>query len=87
MTIINWMIAIITGFIGCLCVCANWFGIIRWFICQKSYSQIMFVGGILLCICLWNTLWNRFWYFGLLIDPGVWIGIYSLPALFKGIKK
>lgn len=86
MTIVNWMIAIITGFIGCLCVCTNWFGFAGWLLYKKRYSQIMFVGGILICICLCNTQLDHFWYFGLLVDPGVWIGVYSLPALFKEIR-
>lgn len=87
MTIVNWIIATITGLIGILCVCANWFGLIRWLICKKNYSQIMFIGGILLCVSLYNTPLNHHCYFGLLVDPGVWIGIYSLPSLFKGIRK
>lgn len=47
----------------------------------------MFAGGILLCICLYNTPLNRFWFLGLITDPGVWIELYSLPSLFRGIRK
>ncbi len=87
MTAANWAIAIITGLIGCWCIIANWAGIIRWVVAKINYSQIMFVGGILLCICLYNTPLNEYRYIGLLIDPGVWIGFYSLPALIKELIK
>ena len=86
MTLVNWLVAIPAGLFGSLFVLANWGGLIRWYVKKIPYSQIMFVGGILLSVCLCQTPF-RHWYIGLLIDPGVWIGLLSLPALIKQIAK
>lgn len=87
MTLVNWTIAIVSGVIGGFFSVANWFGLIRYIATGINYSQFMFVGGILLCICLYNTPLSEYWYIALLIDPGVWIGIYSLPSLIKQLLK
>lgn len=86
MTLVNWILAIPTGLLGGLCILANWGGLIRWCVKRINYSQIMFVGGILLSVCLYQTP-IRHWYIGFLIDPGVWIGAASLPFLIKQMLK
>ena len=83
---INYAIAIITGLISIMCIIPNWLGLINWIINKKNYSQIMFIGGMLLCICISNTPLKNFWWLGLILDPGIWIGIYSLPSLIKQNK-
>lgn len=86
MSAINYVIAIITGLVSIMCIIPNWIGLINWIINKKNYSQIMFIGGILLCICIANTPIKNFWWLGLILDPGVLIGIYGLPSLIKQIK-
>lgn len=83
----NWIIAIVAGLAGLFCAAANWFGLIRRIAKKINYSQIMFIGGILLCVCIYNTPLCKLWYIGLLVDPGVWIGLYSLPSLLKQMFK
>lgn len=83
MTILNWIIAIVTGICGLWIAVGNWYILIRWYRTKQTASTVPLIGGILLAICIYNTPLEFFWWVGLLVDYGFWTGIFSLPYLIK----
>lgn len=87
MTIHNWVVILIAAVFGLPCLVSNWGGVFRYFIKKKPNSNIPFIGGISLAICISQTPLRAWWWCGLLLDVGFISGVLGLAHLLLNVVK